>query len=483
MRLKRVPFALAMALSTTSLYAAPQIAKTNPTIQAIQQRLDKLEQALQQDKAAQQTTHAKQATSTTNTVGSHHFELHGYGRSGLLTSDDFSTTQGQKDLTPAGSSGGYLGRLGVENKTYVEMNLEDHQTLNNGAHVRYKVMLADGQTSYNDWTADSSELNLRQAFVEMTDLPSFKGPFKHATLWAGKRFDANNFDIHWLDSDVIFLAGTGGGINNVAWSEHAHSSFSIYGRSYGDIDDKEVDNFTLTANNYYQHWQWMINVMRAQNNEQRENVGATRHHAADNGIHTMLAYHAPSFYGLNEGSAKIALLYGHGLGAEVKNVGSDGALTSQANTFRLATYGTTRLNTTWAMVPALMVQHSTNRYVAGDRYDWATLNLRVNQALTSNFSIQYETTYMYMDLDPKGLMRGGTTYHDAQGAVFKFTVAPTFRPQAFTSFFDRPEIRFFATYMNWSSALDDYATNDAFGAANFSSGGQLTLGVQMETWF
>ena len=57
--------------------------------------------------------------------------------------------------------------------------------------------------------------------------------------------------------------------------------------------------------------------------------------------------HLDTFYGLREGTAKTALLYGHGLGAEVKGIGSDGALLSEANTWRFASYGTTPLGSGW----------------------------------------------------------------------------------------------------------------------------------------
>ncbi|STR41058.1 maltoporin [Klebsiella michiganensis] len=63
------------------------------------------------------------------------------------------------------------------------MNLEHKQTLDNGATTRFKVMVADGQTTYNDWTASSSDLNVRQAFVELGNLPTFTGAFKGSTLW------------------------------------------------------------------------------------------------------------------------------------------------------------------------------------------------------------------------------------------------------------------------------------------------------------
>ncbi|MDT9091754.1 carbohydrate porin, partial [Escherichia coli] len=50
-------------------------------------------------------------------------------------------------------------------------------------------------------------------------------------------------------------------------------------------------------------------------------------------------------------------------------------------------------------------------------------------------------------------------------------------------FFERPELRVFATWMDWSSELDHYASNDAMGQSNFTGGGEWNFGVQMETWF
>ena len=42
----------------------------------------------------------------------------------------------------------------------------------------------------------------------------------------------------------------------------------------------------------------------------------------------------------------------------------------------------------------------------------------------------------------------------------------------------RPEIRFFATWMNWDKALDRYAINDDFGGKGFAAGGTWNFGVQ-----
>lgn len=77
--------------------------------------------------------------------------------------DAASSSKSGPYLTPAGETGGAVGRLGNEADTYVELNVEHKQTLDNGATTRFKAMLADGQRDYNDWTGGSSNLNIRQA--------------------------------------------------------------------------------------------------------------------------------------------------------------------------------------------------------------------------------------------------------------------------------------------------------------------------------
>lgn len=409
------------------------------------------------------------------------FEFHGYARSGLIMNDSATSTQSGPYLTPAGETGGAVGRLGNENNTYVELNLEHKTRLTNGATTRFKAMLADGQQNYNDWTADTSSLNLRQAFVELGSLPAFTGAFHNSTLWAGKRFDRDNFDIHWLDSDVVFLAGTGGGIYDVRWNDRLRSNFSLYGRNFGDIEtvDNTIQNYIVTANNFVGPFQFMLSGLRAKDNEERVNNGVRNDNAGDNGFHAMAALHNDSFYGLRAGQAKSALLYGHGLGAEVKGIGSDGNLTPNANTWRLASYGTTAINNTWSFAPALLAQQSRDRYVRGDDYRWLTFNARFIQEINQNFALAWEGSYQYMDLDPQGFKNR----QSVSGGFYKLTLAPTFKVGDIGDFFTRPEIRFFASWMNWDSSLDNYASDDAFGSSGFSSGGEWNIGVQMETWF
>jgi len=410
------------------------------------------------------------------------FEFHGYARSGLIANDSAAGTKSGPYLTPAGETGGAVGRLGNENNTYVELSFEHKTKLDNGATTRYKVMLADGQESFNDWTGDTSSLNVRQAFVELGSLPTFTGVFKDSTLWAGKRFDRDNFDIHWLDSDIVFLAGTGGGIYDVKWNDNFKSNLSIYGRNFGDIEgiNDTIENYIVTSNNFVGPFQFMLSGLRAKENDERINDTTVRsNNAGDTGVHALVAYHGDDFYGLRDGTSKVALLYGHGLGAEVKSVGADGNLLEDANTLRLATYGTTRLNDTWSFAPVILAQDSKDRYIKGDQYRWATFNARFIQKITDNFALAYEGSYQYMNLDPKG-------FNDRQsvsGGFYKLTFAPTFKVGDIGDFYSRPEIRFFASWMDWNSSLDHYASNDAFGSSGFTAGGEMNFGVQMELWF
>lgn len=446
----------------------------------------KIQQLMTQQQKTQQTTQdvvQRTAKLETKADDKNGFEFHGYARSGLLMNDAASSSKSGPYLTPAGETGGAIGRLGNEADTYVELNFEHKQTLENGATTRFKAMLADGQKTYNDWSADSSDLNMRQVFAELGNLPSLEGPLKGSTLWAGKRFDRDNFDIHWLDSDVVFLAGTGGGIYDVKWNDSLRSNFSIYGRNFGDMEnvDNNVQNYILSMNHFIGPVQVMVSGLRAKDNNDRKDASGDviQTDAANNGIHALVGLHNDSFYGLREGSSKTALLYGHGLGAEVKGIGSDGALLDDANTWRFASYGTTPLTSRWHIAPAVLAQSSKDRYVKGDSYEWVTFNMRLIQEITDNFALAYEGSYQYMDLQPQG-------YKDrnaVNGSFYKLTFAPTLKAGSIGNFFSRPELRLFATWMDWSKKLDNYASNDAFGSSGFSAGGEWNFGVQMETWF
>ncbi|PWV74180.1 sucrose porin [Halomonas sp. A11-A] len=274
--------------------------------------------------------------------GEEGFSFNAYARSGLLLGEDRKSIPGGPYVTPAGPLGGAVGRLGNEGDTYVEGIFNYRMRYDNGARAHYRMMLADSVSTSNDWTADESNLNVRQVYAEFSELPSFTGVFENASIWAGKRFDRDNFDIHWIDSDFVFLAGTGAGIYDMQLADDWTSNLSLYGRSFSGFDligsddpnAGSTDSLILTSNNYVGNWQFMVSGLSAADNDERD-IGAGQT-AADSGFHTMVAYHGDSFFGLGEGNFKAALIHGQGLGAEAKVLGADGALTDDAQATRLA---------------------------------------------------------------------------------------------------------------------------------------------------
>ena len=113
----------------------------------------------------------------------------------------------------------------------------------------------------------------------------------------------------------------------------------------------------------------------------------------------------------------------------------------------------------------------------GAEYQWLTFNTRLANELGANFEMQYEASWQVMDLQTEGYEGRG----DVDGDYALFTIAPTFKPQV-GGFWNRPEIRVFATYSTWDDELNRYDGGDALGQEDFG-GSQWTFGTQMEVWF
>lgn len=462
MKTKALTIAISLALlPTTSVFAQSDLASLEARINELESRLTQTEQTAQQ---------AEQKASS--------FEFHGYARAGLLINDDFNGAVGTGPyMTAAGALGAPVGRLGLEDDNYLEANLIHNRVMDDGSKARFQIMLADGVETNNEWTADDSKLNVRQVYAELSSLPSFSGALADATLWAGKRFDRDNFDIHFLDSDIVFLSGSGAGIYDVQMSDNWKANFSIYGRDFGDIDSSstDIENYVATMNNHIGPFQIMLSGMKSADNQDRASENTSPSQRAENGIHALFAYHGDSFYGIQDGFSKTGILAGQGLGAELKGIGSNGDLNDDAKAVRLFSYGVTKFADNWRIAPALMAEYSQDRIKDSDEFIWATANVRLAQELTENFEMVYEGTYQYMDMD--------NSVEKAKGSFYKATLAPTFKLATSAGFFDRPEIRFAVSYVDWSSELDDYAVSLASDASTMGNGGETVFALQMETWF
>ncbi|MGY6029361.1 carbohydrate porin [Phytobacter sp. AG2a] len=488
----------AKAAEQRTISAENRAKNAEQQLQALNVRTTASEQKMQ---AAQEKVSTQNSKSTLGDG----VEFNAYARSGMLINGHGKGARGGPGVSPASSLNGdaHVGRLGNEKDNYLELSLGKKMTFDDGSWAHFKTMIADGANNPDPWVQDndSHHINVRQLYVEMGNFADFSGPAKNASIWAGKRFDRDNFDIHFTDSDIMFLGGTGGGINDVQWGNNLRGDYSVYARNFGDLgsdryEDNDVQNVMFTANHFYgDHLQLMLTGMTAQGNDTlKDRTSTTGSYAlrsdntAKNGYYAMLAWHdKQQFYGLTKGVSETALQYGGGLGAEARQPGSDGDLTENARSLRLASYGIVPLATNWELAPSVIAQHSEDRYRDGDRYDWVAFNLRASQALTRNFALLYEASWQYMDLDPNGRSYRAdgavNTYQQVKGNFYKLTFAPTFKVGDIFDIKARPEIRFFATWMNWDKKLDRYAVNDDFGSKGFTAGGTWNFGVQTEIWF
>ena len=514
MKMKQIAVAVAALCMGSSVFAADSIAdrlrrleervnaaearakKAEEKLNAVEGRTAQAESAVSEEKKQAQQRLADQQKRDADydkkfkesTLGQG-FEYGMYARAGVLVGGNGRGGAAGPYLTPAGSVGGAIGRLGNEEDKYVEFKLSKKTVLEDGSYWRIFSMLADGQETNNDWV-DSSKLNVRQLYAELGNLPSMTGAFQNSVFWVGKRFDRDNFDMHWLDSDFIFLAGTGAGVYDVKWSDGFKSNFSVYGRDYGDgstAGTKDIENYTFTANNYFGPWQWMISGLTAVKQDEHgvnKDADGNTTDLARSGFHTMLAYHGTTFYGLRPGSFKVVGLFGTGLGGEVKSLGNGAGLAKDAKTLRFGSFGTTDITNTLHIVPTLLMQTSKDRYVDGDDYKWLTFNTRLIQDINKNFSLQYEFSYQRDDIKSGGYKKDdGTVYNDAKGNVYKLTFAPTLHPAGVNPFFGRPELRLFATYLKWDKKLNDFVSNDTFGGDLMPKASKWNFGAQMEVWF
>lgn len=399
------------------------------------------------------------------------FEFHGYARAGTLTDSGQQAVSVGPYMAPAAKLEAPIGRLGLETDNYSEAVFVKNFKGSDGSWAKYKTMIAQGAGTNNDWAGDGTNINVRQAYAEMGNLPTFKGTaFENASFWAGKRFDAKNFDIHFFDSDVIFMSGSGAGFYDAQVSDNWTASLNLYGR-----DLANGKSHILNSNNYFGSWQLMVNLIKAKGNDPEDTGLAT------SGTHALLAYHGDSFYGLGKGFSKTGVLTGKGLGTLLKRPGAAGDLLEDASGTRFFTYGVTELSDSWNISPALFAETSSDRFNEGDQYTWASFNLRLTNEITKNFLMQYDTSIQQLDLDSN---IADNPQSSGEGKIFKMTVAPTLKLDTNGGFFARPELRLVATYIDWGKDLNtftyDGTSEDGFGLEGDS---KWLVGAQMETWF
>ncbi|MCP6744238.1 carbohydrate porin, partial [Klebsiella pneumoniae] len=181
--------------------AEQQTAAAEQRAAAAEQHVQALSQQTTAREQKQQATNQQLSEQLAKRAPDDGFTFNAYARSGMLVNSHGKGARGGPGVSPASSLNGdaHVGRLGNEKDNYAELSFGKKLTFNDGSWARFKTMLADGATNPDPWVQDndSHHLNIRQLYVEMGNFAEFTGPLKRASIWAGKRFDRDNFDIHF----------------------------------------------------------------------------------------------------------------------------------------------------------------------------------------------------------------------------------------------------------------------------------------------
>ncbi|WP_333563122.1 maltoporin [Aeromonas sp. QDB59] len=434
-------------------------------------------------------------------------DFHGYFRSGVGVSGDGDMVKYNVNK---------VGRLGNENDTYGEVQLGQEVFNKDGKTFYVDSMFAMTSNGSNDWEGTGtvcnfdakqcngdSEFALRQFNVQAKGLLGFA---PEATLWAGKRFYQRH-DIHISDFYYWNISGPGAGIEGIqagpgkisfAWVRNDRSSGDVFGtysvtgketikkpvldangNPTGQYVEETVNKYTknedLNVNTLdlryagiplWQDGSLEVGAMYALVNETDAQKELKNNNMKD-GVMLTAELTQGIFGGFNktvlqygtEGYSKTMAFYGDGswYGAEAKD-GADG--------FRIINWGVIPMGNSWEMGHQLVYGVGNDMWDGNDKYETMSAVIRPMYKWDDFNKTIFEGGYF----QDKNKSTSGNT--DKDGA-YKLTLAQAW--SAGSSFWARPEIRVFATY------LENTEDNNAFEGN--TSKDTYQVGVQAEAWW
>ncbi|HAT6344180.1 TPA: maltoporin [Aeromonas hydrophila] len=410
-------------------------------------------------------------------------DFHGYFRSGVGVSGDGDMVKYNVNK---------VGRLGNENDTYGEVQLGQEVFNKDGKTFYVDSMFAMTSNGSNDWEGTGtvcnfdakqcngdSEFALRQFNVQAKGLLGFA---PEATLWAGKRFYQRH-DIHISDFYYWNISGAGAGIEGIeagpgkisfAWIRNDRSSTDVFGKTgiNGDqpnlADSVNVNTLDLRYAGIplWQDGSLEVGAMYALVNETDAQKQLKNNNMKD-GVMLTAELTQGVLGGFNktvlqygtEGYSKTMAYYGDGswYGAEAKD-GADG--------YRLINWGVVPMGNSWEMGHQLVYGVANEMWDTQDKFE--------------TMSVVVRPMYKWDDFN-KTIFEGGyfkekntfTNKADEKDAGYKLTLAQAW--SAGSSFWARPEIRVFASYL----ANDE----DKKVFEGDTSKDTYQVGVQAEAWW
>ena len=418
-------------------------------------------------------------------------DFHGYMRAGVGVSGD-----GGQQVTFEKNK---VGRLGNEGDIYGEVQLGQEVYNNNGKTFYVDSMVAMTSNGSNDWEStstncgvttdtttgtvngvdcvDDAQFALRQFNVQAKGLLNFA---PEATLWAGKRFYQRH-DIHISDFYYWNISGAGAGIEGIeagpgkfsfAWVRNdRNDNFKLGENKPGDTPDAGNDGGAVNVNtldfryaglSLWSNASLEMGLDYAIVNETEDASSAAKD--AKNGVMVTAELTQGLDSGFNktvfqygtEGYSKAFAFYGDGswYGAEA-NDGADG--------YRIINWGVIGLGDNWELGHQLVYGVGNDMWDGQDKWETMSAVVRPVFKWDDNNKTIFEAGYAMDDND------------GFESTFGKMTVAQAW--SAGSSFWARPEIRLYATYL---TADDDNDTQKFDGGRSDDT---FQFGVQAEAWW
>ena len=430
-------------------------------------------------------------------------DFHGYFRSGVGVSGDGDMVKYNVNK---------VGRLGNENDTYGEVQLGQEVFNKDGKTFYVDSMFAMASNGSNDWEGtgtvcnfDAKQCNgdsdfaLRQFNVQAKGLLGFA---PEATLWAGKRYYQRH-DVHISDFYYWNISGAGAGIEGIqagpgkisfAWVRNDRSAADVFGQytktgvnkkpvldANGNPTGNYVEDPTYTKNEdvnvntldlrYAGIPLWseaslelgvdyaLVNEPEAQKPLKNDNM--------KHGVMLTAELTQGILGGFNktvrqygtEGYSKTMAFYGDGswYGAEAKD-GADG--------FRIINWGVVPMGNNFEMGHQLVYGVGNEMWDGNDKVEAMSAVVRPMYKWDDFNKTIFEGGYF----KDKTKSTNGTSVDDSG---YKLTLAQAW--SAGSSFWARPEIRVFASYL----ANDE----DQKVFESGTSKDTYQVGVQAEAWW
>lgn len=433
------------------------------------------------------------STSLAAHAASTEFQMGGYIKSGILVNQD-----GKKSdrFRMSGNFGTF--RLGNEQDNKVELNPTMNMKSDNGAVVRVKGSFSAESGCTSDWNCvdnDGHEVQFRQGYVEMQNLDFAP----NQVFWAGKRNDQWNNGSHMYDWDSFAsIAGTGGGVEKINLG-FARMDVNLYAFDSANNGGKgtQPNNDGYGFQESYNLNTWLkqiggtgldVNLLLANDSNNKDEVADPN--GATNGYVVGAIYNFADFFGVSAGCCSwVGAQYGKGIlaGDRFGRNGWGYANLDDTTSWRLSASGVAQLGKVDFQTVIVYQRDENYRGWSQDQSGWNRdffiAGIRPMHQITTNFAMQYEVGYEYMNDENKA---GSET----KGGLTKLTVAPTLTFE--TGYWTRPQIRLFATYASWSEGLmganktsylsQSAAFQDKNDPTQFVTDG-MNFGIQGEVWF